>query len=733
MGNYKQLKQAVSDVIKTNGNQEITGAIMQNTLLTIISTVGENATFAGIATPETNPGTPDQNLFYIASKNGLYVNFGGVRLTDEIVIFTNKNGTWQKNNTNIANENKTSYSSVNKDVETGGSGAFYLTDGYLFKDWGNKVLLIIEEWNISNTDIRFSYYINGDEAQKILKQNITGAGIYVLTFEDVPYKIKPYVLATDVAEDGFVSLKMYDRISTLVYIDSSKLPQIGPDIETLKFEVDKINKKIGADEIVKEVKGNELPDNSYYALNVQIGSTLSENPLEISGYSGRVESVLKGQIIELYSVNNTNITPWALTDSNRKVTQISEVKGTTQKQMYRIIVENDGYIYTNQNAATKGEYVLYIKNKAQSGISKDIIDLQINSENLENEIQKNKDAINLLNNNVGYMNVKNENITDGKNVKLEYNNIRKNYSICGYINLTSFSKVRFGKDESKQGYIIEVDNVNVKLTRSRYGSDETLYPHGLTIQTFLGFEIRNVGGYSTVFLYSDNGNYKLEKEIHNPGYDSAFFESEGTTGTLLSFSQVNSDYKKNIWIIQDSYGTWSNWGWTYNIYKIGFDNFLIDSKGGAGSITQLNVLKTHLKYFTPKYIIWAMGMNDADSSTTYNSNWKTALDELIDICNQKNIELILCTIPNVVKSGYLNTYKNRYVRQLAIDDGYQIIDFADAVQLSFESNKWKPGLLSDDELHPNENGGKVLSVRAFTDFPLLLCCNNISNIPNFVN
>lgn len=33
MGNYEQLKQAVSDVIKTNGNKEITGAILQSALL----------------------------------------------------------------------------------------------------------------------------------------------------------------------------------------------------------------------------------------------------------------------------------------------------------------------------------------------------------------------------------------------------------------------------------------------------------------------------------------------------------------------------------------------------------------------------------------------------------------------------------------------------------------------------------------------------------------------------
>lgn len=106
MGNYKELKQAVSNVIKTNGNQEITGAILQNSLLTIISTVGSNATFAGIATPDTNPGTPDQNVFYIASQDGTYSNFGGVTLNGEVVIFTNKNGNWVKTDTGIATKAK---------------------------------------------------------------------------------------------------------------------------------------------------------------------------------------------------------------------------------------------------------------------------------------------------------------------------------------------------------------------------------------------------------------------------------------------------------------------------------------------------------------------------------------------------------------------------------------------------------------------------------------------------
>lgn len=102
MGNYEQLKQAISDVIKTNGNQKITGKIMQNALLSIIATVGSNATFAGIAIPSTNPGTPDQNVFWIASINGTYSNFNAIEVNDEVVIFTNKTGSWVKQSAGIA-------------------------------------------------------------------------------------------------------------------------------------------------------------------------------------------------------------------------------------------------------------------------------------------------------------------------------------------------------------------------------------------------------------------------------------------------------------------------------------------------------------------------------------------------------------------------------------------------------------------------------------------------------
>lgn len=126
MGNYEKLKAAVASVIKTNGNQEITGAVLQNTLTSLISQIGANATFAGIATPDTVPGTPDQNVFYIAGQSGTYANFGGYKVTKNAVAFSNVSGNWVVTNLDILSS------------EFGNSAVYDMAySGYLSVDLGH--------------------------------------------------------------------------------------------------------------------------------------------------------------------------------------------------------------------------------------------------------------------------------------------------------------------------------------------------------------------------------------------------------------------------------------------------------------------------------------------------------------------------------------------------------------------------------------------------------------------
>ena len=71
MANYTELKTAIANVIKTNGNQEITGALLQSTLIAIVNELGRFGRYVGVATPQTVPET-ENGVFYIANGAGIH-------------------------------------------------------------------------------------------------------------------------------------------------------------------------------------------------------------------------------------------------------------------------------------------------------------------------------------------------------------------------------------------------------------------------------------------------------------------------------------------------------------------------------------------------------------------------------------------------------------------------------------------------------------------------------------
>ena len=102
MADYIKLKDAITEVIKTNGNQEITGQILQNTLLSIVNVIGEDRTFAGVAELDTNPGNPDQNVIWAATQKGTYTGFGNyVHDGVGIAFLGNTTSGWQAVKMNV--------------------------------------------------------------------------------------------------------------------------------------------------------------------------------------------------------------------------------------------------------------------------------------------------------------------------------------------------------------------------------------------------------------------------------------------------------------------------------------------------------------------------------------------------------------------------------------------------------------------------------------------------------
>jgi len=99
MSNYATLISSIQDNIKQNGTNAITGDLLQQVLLSMITSLGAEYQFGGVAklTPTpTVPGTPDYKVAYIASEPGTYSNFGGITVANGEVAALKWSGSWSK-------------------------------------------------------------------------------------------------------------------------------------------------------------------------------------------------------------------------------------------------------------------------------------------------------------------------------------------------------------------------------------------------------------------------------------------------------------------------------------------------------------------------------------------------------------------------------------------------------------------------------------------------------------
>lgn len=99
---WNNLKEAIAAVIKTNGNKEITGQLLQETLNGIVNILGNGFQFAGSATPLTEPGVTDGKIFYIATEPGVYRNFDHLIVSEHVVAFLLYNNGWKKEECSIS-------------------------------------------------------------------------------------------------------------------------------------------------------------------------------------------------------------------------------------------------------------------------------------------------------------------------------------------------------------------------------------------------------------------------------------------------------------------------------------------------------------------------------------------------------------------------------------------------------------------------------------------------------
>lgn len=106
MANYQLLKADIDKKVYQNEKQEITGENLNSVLNAMVTTLGAEYQFAGVATTATNPGTPDAKVFYIANGKGTYTNFGSLEVTEDEVVVLYWDTAWHKEATGIASQAK---------------------------------------------------------------------------------------------------------------------------------------------------------------------------------------------------------------------------------------------------------------------------------------------------------------------------------------------------------------------------------------------------------------------------------------------------------------------------------------------------------------------------------------------------------------------------------------------------------------------------------------------------
>lgn len=373
MANYATLKAAIQQVVKTNGNNEITGALLQQSLLAMINSLGAGFQYSGIATPSTNPGTPDQNVFYLASTAGTYTNFGGIVLGDNEAAILRYNGTWTKDTGGFATQQMVNtLTQLSFPYFTGNNNSFAKNDWVYPVKAGRTYRLIpfVREW---------------EHSAFTASANVFGAGYvvgttetYLLTLGSSWSNLRDYydiTMPSNLPDNAFLAIGGRANLGVRVYFilqDITESVLADQKIDALKMHLS----FTGADNTFARSSKNTisvLPGHVYrFTPNVKewahnnVTSTATANGTAIGYFANNTETFLYASVVgaweflDYYDIKiPDNVTGAVARVGGRAnsgvvveftvedITEISDIK----REIFAPIVEGSGVLVSMNNTA----------------------------------------------------------------------------------------------------------------------------------------------------------------------------------------------------------------------------------------------------------------------------------------------------------------------------------------------------------------------------------------------
>lgn len=329
---WTQLKNAINDTIKANNNQEITGSVLNSILNSIVNNIGKYATFAGIATPSTNPGVFEGPVVFFANTAGIYPNFGNIVVNDnQIIALYNIDGSsWESYE--IANNTITTNRIANGAINTKKLQDKCVTSEKIADGAINE--LVSEEFNKINTDI---------SNLRIDLSNISSAQSYVTQIQENMFAIcdDQGSIAFCVTANGIDAAVLTEHfINILKAIDG-----LGDKTITETYYVD-----------------DGYTQNIYWRFDNGIGSSpyLRINYYNSSGHNHKCSKripVREGDILKISYYGSGTSAGWALCDENNAIYSMDDTK---TKGDINITAEKDGFLYVNDMYGAGGKYAKVI-------------------------------------------------------------------------------------------------------------------------------------------------------------------------------------------------------------------------------------------------------------------------------------------------------------------------------------------------------------------------------------
>jgi hypothetical protein len=746
MSNYATLKGAIADVVKTNGNNEITGALLQQSLLAMINSLGADYQFVGIAEPATNPGTPDQNVFYIAGA-GTYPNFNSSVVPDGHLGALKYNGSWTLQTIFVGKNYDAIITRLTKDVDDLNRvfvETLSLTAAQIKSNYNRRYYQITEAGQYgTNTN----YYhrripVKPGDVVEVTANSEYGTRFCFLKSNDAPQSggdidlcvgsstIGVAINQTEraVAPEDALYLAVNSGYSTGDYYytpESIVIKSVGIQDQYIKTRMIAdgaiTSDKIAPGTIELEISGQS---SKYVSFNVfdsskaQMGYINKNTGAFVSLSSGEYRAtdfIPVSQIVRSYNYKTYgSVGGHAVYDSNKQYIRstgatYSYVDGDafvrftiTVNATYKFILYEDLNI-TGAFAPTYQEQIITPFSGSQI-IAKENVPSLIPAFSSVGQDGAGVSALTL-----------DSSLSESGGNRMNISNfpyyLKSNRIVSFTAKITTAGTFDIGVGRgSSLGFFVRVDSTYIDIRKyTGTGTNSTSISkqaHGLIIASFITVIFTIQYKKFSVNIVSSNGqfNYSMDDELREQ-YGYAFVEVlDGAVVTNSVLRVVSDRMRKPVWIVGDSYTSIYAQRWPYQLINgYGIDQFTVIGLAGGTSEDMFPALQNALLYGTPKFLVWALGMNDS------YWKWKDIVIKVEMLCRALGIELILQTIPWPTDGSKASI--NNYVKS----SGYRYVDVYDAVS-SDDNGTWYSGML-DDGVHPTTFGAKAIAGRYLVDFP----------------